>query len=139
MAEEVEKPKRRRPGPEPRVAKDVVEAALRKCAGNMTAAAKQLKVSRITVWKYVRRSPDLQKVIAEVQEETIDLAESQLVKLLKERGHRGHTQAVLFVLKTLGRRRGWVERTEISGVPDGEKTEPTASVKIYLPDMTPEE
>lgn len=133
-----QKPKKRRPGPLPRVDKATVELALRKCVGNMSAAAKQLKVSRVTVWKYVRRSPDLQKLIEEIQEETIDIAESQLVKLLKERKHRGHTQAVLFVLKTMGRRRGYVERTELTGPPKEDGTPTNVGVVVYLPEIDPE-
>lgn len=139
MADETTTPKRRRHGPLPRVDKDTVAKALRAHAGNMSAAAKGLKLARVTVWKYVRRSKELQELVEELTEEKVDLAEGALVKLLKNPKHTGHTQAVLFVLKTQGRKRGYTDRTEIVGPAEGDTTAGPVKATIYLPAKDPED
>lgn len=91
-----------------------IEQALRMTAGIMSAAAEMLGCSRQNVCNRVAESERLRKVLADVKERTIDLAESKLVTALK----KGEMRAVQFYLKTQGKSRGYVERQESTG-PNG--------------------
>lgn len=125
--------KKRAPGAKPRVEHAAIEAALRKTGGNVSAAAKMLKLSQVTVSRRIRRSKELQELRDEITEEQLDLAETQLVKMIRERKHKGHPQAVLFLLRTKGRTRGYVERQELTGPPKGDETAQPVQVQVYLP------
>lgn len=88
---------------------DQVADALRKAAGNQSAAAKMLKTNRSTIHGYVERYPQLRQVIAEAKEETLDLAEDQLIQKIRQ----GNMAAIIFFLKTQGKSRGFVEKGEV--------------------------
>lgn len=91
-----------------RFSREQVSEALAAAAGVQADAARILGCSRATVNGYVRRYPDLQQLIIDTREETLDLAESQLFKKMKE----GNMTAVIFYLKTQGKQRGYVEKGE---------------------------
>jgi len=91
-----------------------VEHALKRTAGNVSAAARELGVSRTTVYKKVNASPTLQEILADAREELVDIAESALRREVLA----GNITAIIFTLKTQGKSRGYVERQEVSG-PDG--------------------
>jgi hypothetical protein len=85
-----------------------VEAALRANAGIVTAAAKTLKqaygsCAPASVRNYIKRYPSLGRVVAEVVEQNLDLAEHKLLGMINE----GNMTAVIFYLKTKGRERGY--------------------------------
>ena len=103
----------------PRFSVEQVEEALRQSMGVNTIAAHKLGCSPSTVGNYIARSEKLRKAVEEIVEETLDLAETQLFKALRE----GNLTAVLFYLKTKGKHRGYVERTEISGSKEGSPIE----------------
>ena len=81
-----------------------VEAALRATAGIQSAAAAALGCSPSTVHNYVKRFKTLQKVIPEIKEEILDLAEGRLITQIK----KGNMRAIIFYLRTQGRSRGYV-------------------------------
>jgi predicted transcriptional regulator len=85
-----------------------VAEALSLAGGVQADAARILGCSRATINGYVRRYPHLQELIIQVREETLDLAESQLIKKMKE----GNMTAVIFFLKTQGKQRGYIEKGE---------------------------
>lgn len=85
-----------------------IRAALIATGGAMALAAKRLKVSRQAIWKRIQQSDDLQAVVADQREELLDLAESALKASLKKR----EAWAVCFTLKTIGKKRGYIEKTE---------------------------
>lgn len=91
-----------------------VEEALRLCAGIRGAAALKLGTSTTTISNYILRSPHLQKVIEEIEEQHLDMAESKLLQGIKA----GDKTYVIFYLKTKGKARGYTERAEVTG-PDG--------------------
>src|SRR5687768_12405268 len=95
-----------------------VEDALRELDGNMAAVGRKLGISRQGVWDFVQHHEALQKVVAEVKETFIDDIEGALYRGAKN----GNTTAQIFILKTQGRGRGYVERFEQSG-PDGQPIE----------------
>jgi len=82
---------------------EVVDAALRKCVGNMAGAARALGVDRITVWRFVKKHPSLAEVLETMRETMLDNAETALSKATLG----GESWAVCFYLKTQGRRRGY--------------------------------
>ena len=78
--------------------------------GVLAGAARALNVSRPAIFYRVRASEYLQQVRDEAQEMVLDLAENRLLKAVAS----GQPWAVLFLLKTKGKKRGWVERQEIA-------------------------
>lgn len=92
--------------------------ALRQKAGNITEAAKALKVTRQALHKRIGEDEALQAVVVDAREAMVDVAESEALKQIK----RGNTAMIIFTLKTLGKNRGYVERQEITGA-DGNALE----------------
>lgn len=93
-----------------------IENALKRAAGNVAYAAREMGVARSTLYRHINDSPTLQQALDDAREELVDIAESSLRKQILE----GNTTAIIFTLKTLGKDRGYVERSqhEHSG-PDG--------------------
>lgn len=81
--------------------------------GIMARIAKTLECDYTTVYNYFKRYPSLEKSRLLERENGIDIAENTLFKNASE----GDTGACIWITKTLGKHRGWVERTEsiISG------------------------
>lgn len=92
----------------PRLTAQAVAQALRLHRGNISAAAQTLGVSRMTVHRYLQRYPTLRLVREEALGELLDMAEAKLVELVQA----GDLRAITFVLRTLGRDRGYSERQE---------------------------
>lgn len=89
--------------------------ALEKKAGNVTEAAKALKVTRQGLHKRIAADEELQELVVHLRESLLDVAESQLLKQVK----KGNIAAIIFTLKTQGKSRGYVERQEITGANGG--------------------
>lgn len=83
--------------------------ALEKSLGVVTTACKLVGVTRTTFYQYVKDDPEFAEAVKDINEVTIDFAESQLHKQIKN----GNTTATIFYLKTKGKKRGYVEKTEI--------------------------
>ena len=94
-----------------------IENALKSAAGNVSYAARELGVSRSTLYRRINESPTLQQSLVDSREELVDIAESAL----KNEVLNGNITAIIFTLKTLGKDRGYVERTqtEVSGKDGG--------------------
>lgn len=87
------------------------EDALLKNYGNVSAAARALKVDHSTLWHRIKRAERLQAARVMAKEQTLDLAENALVTAVK----KGEAWAVCFLLKTQGKERGYTERRELAG------------------------
>ena len=81
----------------------IVAEALTKYHGNMAAAARALTVNRSSVWKFVKKSPDLTAQMESLKETMLDHAESALQKAVL----KGEAWAICFFLKTQGKSRGY--------------------------------
>ena len=94
-----------------------IEDAIRKAAGNVTAAARGLGINRTSLHARIARSPALQQVLQEEREALVDMAESALRAEVLDR----NMTAVIWTLKASpeAKRRGWGERTELSGKDGG--------------------
>lgn len=66
-------------------------------------------MSRQTHYNWMKADEEYKSAVLELEDRTIDFAESHLHKLIKD----GNPAATIFFLKTKGKRRGYVERQEI--------------------------
>ena len=85
--------------------------ALSETMGIVTTACKTVGISRETHYKYVREDEDYRLAVESVEGIALDGAESELFKLIAE----GNVVAILFYLKTKGKKRGYTEKIEIDG------------------------
>jgi len=88
----------------------LVAAALQELEGNVAAVARRFNVDRTSVRDLIEKHQPLQQVMHDAREGMLDAAENSLLNAAK----KGEAWAVCFVLKTLGRTRGYIERHEIN-------------------------
>lgn len=90
----------------------ITEAGLRNAIknsyGNITFISNRLKVHRSTVYQSLTRF-DLFDLIEVERERILDLAESKLLSNIRA----GKEVSILFCLKCLGKKRGWIDRQQI--------------------------
>lgn len=86
-----------------------VTDALKKTLGNMAAAANLLNVSRGSIYHFVKTHPSLKQVVIDTRETFVDNVESALYR----NALNDNVAAQIFIMKTLGKERGYTEKTEI--------------------------
>jgi hypothetical protein len=86
-----------------------IEIALRKFDGNIASAAAFVGMDSSAVRVRIYKNEHLNKVRQELVDEFVDLTESELKKSVKS----GNVSAIIFVLKTLGKDRGYVEKNTL--------------------------
>lgn len=101
---------------------EIIEA-LRSQQGLLSLAAKKAGVSYWTVWKYAKDYAEVRKAVAESKEAMLDYAEGKLFKKMEA----GDIAAIIFYLKTKGKGRGYIERSEITGA----EGTPLLNVRVY--------
>jgi hypothetical protein len=84
-------------------------AALEKSLCVVTTACKTVGIDRKTHYNWMNDDPEYKKMVDDLQDITLDFAESQLHKQIKQ----GNTTATIFLLKTKGKKRGYIERSEV--------------------------
>ena len=85
--------------------------ALENSLGVVTTACKKANISRKTFYQYCKDDPEFKKQVQDIENIALDFAETQLHKQIQG----GNTAATIFYLKTKGKKRGYVERQEITG------------------------
>jgi len=75
---------------------------------NITATCTALGISRKTFYEWKEKKKKLAEGLEEVDESILDWAESKL----KEHIDNNDLQALIFFLRTKGKKRGYVEKTE---------------------------
>jgi hypothetical protein len=98
--------------------------ALEKSLGIVTSAAKVVGIRRETHYAWLNEDPEYKAAVESLNDIALDFAESQLHKQIQN----GNVVATIFYLKTKGKGRGYIERTELTGK-DGEQL-------IQLPKIT---
>lgn len=83
--------------------------ALEKKMGNVSAACKLVKCNRSTFYEYYKNDLQFKADADEIGEVALDFAEDYLFKNIK----KGDTTAIIFYLKTKGKKRGYIEKQEI--------------------------
>jgi len=93
---------------------DAIIAALKKTNGLITIAAQALGCDPTTIYRRIEKVPEVRAAIEDARENLTDIAELKMRQAILN----GESWAVAFVAKTLGRKRGFVERQEYAGVSD---------------------
>jgi len=101
--------------------------ALQKGLGVVTGACEKTGVGRTTYYEWYNNDKDFKSKVDDLQNVALDFAESQLHKQIAKQS----TAATIFYLKTKGKKRGYIERQEITGA-DGVST----NFKIEIIDKT---
>jgi len=89
--------------------KEAMLEALEKSLGIVSTAAKMASIDRSTHYAWMKADEEYKKAVHAIEESVLDFAESHLYKLVKE----GNPAATIFMLKTRGKKRGYIERQEI--------------------------
>jgi len=84
--------------------------ALEKTLGVVTTAAKMVGIERTTHYKWMENDAEYKANVDDVQNVVLDFAESALHKMVENH----NPAATLFLLKTKGKKRGYIERQEIA-------------------------
>lgn len=90
-------------------------SALEQCFGIVTRAAQIAKVGRSTHYEWVESDPAYKKAVEAVNDVAIDFVESKLFNLINQ----NDTAATIFYLKTKAKKRGYIERSELTGADGG--------------------
>jgi hypothetical protein len=96
--------------------KAMVEALI-KSLGIVTTACKQVGISRQSHYDWYNEDPEYKKSVDDIADIALDFAESKLHKQIEKED----TTATIFYLKTKGKRRGYIERSEIDHTSGGDK------------------
>jgi len=91
-------------------AQRIIEA-IKGSNGLLTLAAKKAGLNYSTVWRYSQLFPSVQQAVHEAKESMLDFTEGMLYKNIKA----GDNASIIFYLKTQGKQRGFVERSELTG------------------------
>ena len=89
--------------------KEQLLQALTKSLGIVSTACASVGMSRTTYYKYYNDDEQFKSQVDDISDIAIDFAESQLFELIKG----GNITAVIFYLKTMGKKRGYVEKQEL--------------------------
>lgn len=93
------------------ITKDQLLKQLEQNMGNVTLACHFGKCGRSTFYRYYNEDEVFAKQVDDITEIAIDICESELWKQIKD----GNVPCILFYLKTKGKKRGYVERQELTG------------------------
>jgi hypothetical protein len=91
------------------IKKEAVLEALEKSLGVVTTAVKSVGIARSTFYKWLKEDETFAKEVKDIENIALDFAESQLHSQMKD----GNTSATIFYLKTKGKRRGYIEKSEL--------------------------
>lgn len=76
---------------------------------NISSTCSAIGISRMTFNRWRDDDPELERMIQEANEAVVDFAESKLVEQI----NGGNITAIIFFLKTKGKRRGYIESNEV--------------------------
>ena len=108
---------------------EVFRSVANACGGILSDIAANLEVERNTIYTWCKNDSDFAQALEDSRERFVDLAESNLRKLVAgvpaietdENGNkrfagwveRPSETAIIFTLKTRGKKRGYIERSEV--------------------------
>jgi hypothetical protein len=84
--------------------------ALEKSLGIVTAACKSVGITRTTHYDWANSDEEYRNAVNALQDVALDFAESKLFKRMES----DSDAAIIFYLKTKGRKRGYSEHTELT-------------------------
>tara|TARA_R100000781_G_C4081542_1_gene127919 strand:- start:64 stop:444 length:381 start_codon:yes stop_codon:yes gene_type:complete len=83
--------------------------ALEKSLGIVTTACKKVGIGRTQYYQWLKDDAKFSLAVDDIQNIALDFAESKL----HEQIGSGNTSATIFYLKTKGKKRGYIERSEL--------------------------
>ena len=83
--------------------------ALEKSLGIVTTACKNVGISRQTHYRWTEEDEEYKIAVDSISDIALDFAESQLHKQIQE----GNSTSTIFYLKTKGKKRGYIEKSEV--------------------------
>jgi len=92
-----------------RYTEEQIKEALTKAGGFISIACKSLSCTRRTIYNYIDKFPELKDIVTDIREQYLDIAEAALIKNVKD----GKSSDIKYFLNTQGKRRGYVERSEL--------------------------
>jgi len=84
--------------------------ALERHLGLVTPACRELGISRDTYYRYYNEDEDFRNKVEEINEITLDFAENQLFRKIRE----GSERSILFYMKYKARKRGYTDELNIN-------------------------
>lgn len=82
--------------------------------GIVLSACKSCDLPRSTYYKWLNDDPEFKLAVDDIQEMAIDFVESKLMKRIDGDFETPPSDtAIIFFLKTRGKKRGYIERTEV--------------------------
>jgi len=90
------------------IQKTAMIEALEKSLGVITTACKSVGIARSTHYEWYSKDEDYKQAVDDISNITLDFAESKLHKLISDE----NVVATIFYLKTKGKLRGYIEKTE---------------------------
>jgi hypothetical protein len=102
--------------------------ALEKTMGVVSTAATMVGINRSTHYEWLKTDSEYKQKVDDLENLMLDFAETNLHQQIQE----GNTTATIFLLKTRGRKRGYIERQNIQVEADisTSKISPEARAKI---------
>ena len=91
------------------IKKEAVLDALEKSLGVVTTAVKSVGVARSTFYKWLKEDEAFAKEVKDIENIALDFAESKLHSQIE----KGNTSATIFFLKCRGKKRGYIEKSEL--------------------------
>ena len=91
------------------IKKESLLKALEQSLGVVTIACKSVDIPRSTYYKWLKEDEEFKAKVKDLENVALDFAESQLHKQIKD----DSTSATIFYLKTKGKNRGYVEKSEL--------------------------
>ena len=83
--------------------------ALRNNLGHITNACTAANIGRRTYYEWIDKDSEFKEDVSHVQESLLDLAESKLLENIEG----NENVAIIFYLKTKGKKRGYIEKQEV--------------------------
>ena len=86
--------------------------ALYQTKGIVTPACEAIDLARSTYYKWLNEDSEFKAMVDDIQDVALDFAEGKLFQLINS----GDTTATIFLLKTRGKKRGYIERSEVDNM-----------------------
>jgi len=91
--------------------KESIINALEQTLGVVTSACKIVGINRSTFYRWLEDDAEFKRDVNDISNIALDFAESKLHEQIRD----NNTTATIFYLKTKGKKRGYIERQEITG------------------------